>query len=567
MFKFMALLFVFSIAFAQDCESFQSLQSCTRLIDCFWNSRQGTCSGLGDYSQKQSDTMLSSCKTFGSMDACYLHLDCFWVPKLGDCEDLSNWELTSDTAASLSCEDVNDGNSCWSYPDCFWNRHIDKCNSMVPTSTTTLPIQTSSSSSTHAYSTPSISTRANTASNTAESVYPSANTPAAYYPSSQSPQNFYPYSAYTVQPQTTSKPRPCLGHPDEVSCWRDTKCFWDRRLNVCLDVTPGNINPFDIPISKIEEIVMNAVSTTAVAVPSFEEALGKDDPMHLCETFDEMSCRADDDCVLDEATLQCYGISDSDCSRLPSKFICTANEDCLWSPEGVCQSSCSRAAGESQCALEEDCIWEGASNQCFSIFSSCHRFHDPNVCVNNEVCAWNREENACISMFGPCTRHSDEAHCTIASQFNTHCEWGENPGQKDVFGCQDPFTTAPPIIECQALTDQDTCMQNTDTQANMPCSWDVATSECSVFIFDCEDYQTQATCEAASFRENRCFWDGECDFVQAGVLESIHIDEKSFAGPYILLAGFCGFISGFLIMRSRQSISTNLEQPLYSTPV
>merc|ERR1719219_2772899 len=168
--------------------------------------------------------------------------------------------------------------------------------------------------------------------------------------------------------------------------------------------------------------------------------------------------------------------------------------------------------------LEEDCLWEDSTNECLSVFSSCYKLQSPDSCVLNEVCAWSLSENTCVSLFGPCTRHSDEVHCTLASQFNTHCEWGENPGQKDVFGCQDPFTTAPPTIECKLIQEQDECLDSIETESNMPCTWDIGTSECSVFIFDCEDYQTQQTCEGASFGDMKCAWDGECDFIQTGML-------------------------------------------------
>lgn len=531
-----------TFSFGEECKSFQSLQDCTRLIECFWNSRQGICSGLAEFSAKQPE-VASSCKSFTSMDVCYSRVDCFWVPKLGHCEDLTNWEPNQGAAASLSCIEINDENACWSYPDCFWNRRANQCNPISPAESTT----TSSASIV-------------TTSSTATEVYASSHTQA----------NFHPSSVHSSGEPQMQQPKPCLGYGDEASCWKDTKCIWDKRLNVCLDLTPVSLNPFEVGISKIEELVMNAVSSTSQpAGSSSKTGAGHGDPMHFCETFDMDTCRADDDCVLDEATLQCYGINDSDCARLPSQSMCSENEDCLWSPEGRCQSLCARAFGESQCAFDEDCIWEGATSSCLSIFSSCFEFLSPNACVMNEVCSWNRDANSCISKFGPCTQHSDEAHCTLAAQFNTHCEWGENPGQEEVFGCQDPFTTEPPIIECQALTDKELCLESTDTQSNMPCVWDVPRNECSTYVFDCEDYQTQATCEGASFREMRCAWDGECDFsllAQAGLLQAVHADEQRFAVPFILAAGFCGFISAFLIVRSRQSFSSNLDQPLYETP-
>lgn len=519
-----------SIANGEECSSLQNLQDCRRIIDCFWNSREGRCAKIADYTRKEK--RLSQCSSFGSLDTCYLHMDCFWVAHLGDCEDLVNWEPIY--KGHVACNTIANEDSCWLVSDCFWNRHIMQCGQMPP--------QVESTSKPSSYLPPSTIAIKDT------------------LPPSESP---------------VYHPRPCLAWATEALCFQDDRCFWDRRLSVCFDVAPPSLPPFASQIASLYPVVTSTLETSAKissTTSTTPPILGLEDPMTLCETYDEPTCRADDDCVIDEATLRCYAINDSDCNRLPSKHVCIANEDCHWSRfDHTCESVCSKFEAEGRCTLEEDCVWEEASQECLSVFSSCFRLLSPDSCVLNEVCSWSIRDSTCVSLFGPCTRHSDEARCNMAAQFNTHCEWGENPGQKDIFGCQDPFTTAPPIIECQELTDMDTCLENNETQSNMPCIWDIAKQECSVFTFDCEDFQTQEKCEAASFRDTRCFWDGECDFAEAGVLAKAHLSlqPSESAQPSVILfflaAMLFGIMAGLGVLKLRKTHSS-LEQPLHLTP-
>jgi len=532
-----------SVATANECTAFRSLNECQRIIDCFWNSKEGKCGKISEYSRKGNN--FSQCGSRKSMDSCYLHLDCFWVAHLGDCEDLSNWEPLN--SGHVACSTIDNEDSCWSVQDCFWNRHVMECSQMP------------------------------NAGQTISSQQP--NMPS----SSFIPQVPVPTTTTTTTSTAFHEPLPCISWTREDLCWIDTKCFWDRRQGVCLDGTP-HLFPVNVqskpnhqnkpqthwayPQPEYPYYKFPQYTTTTTTVTTTTTILGIEDAMSLCETYDEPTCRADDDCVIDELSLHCYSIQDSDCSRLPSKHVCAANEDCHWSrSSNQCESFCSGASDEGKCILEEDCLWEDSTQECLSVFSSCYKLQSPDSCVLNEVCAWSLIDNTCVSLFGPCTRHSDEVHCNMAAQFNTHCEWGENPGQKDIFGCQDPFTTAPPTIECQALTDRATCLENIETETDMPCIWNEPKNECSAFTFDCEDFQTQDTCEHAEFREMKCFWDGECDFAQAGVLQKTQNSTIHSHFPILvcgLFATICGFLCAMFIMKCRKSNST-LEEPLSVT--
>jgi len=555
-FASLIMLFFWANANANECIALTNLNECQRIIDCFWNSKEGRCGKISEYSRRGNN--FSQCGNYKSMDSCYLHLDCFWVAHSGDCEDLSNWEAVN--TGHVACNMIDNEDSCWSIVNCFWNRHVMECSQM-PNSEQTI----------------------------------SSQQPLAPVSSflTQGPYSQGPYSAPTTTTTTTTtvpsttttvfhQPLPCISWTNEDLCWIDTKCFWDRRQGLCLDGTP-HLFPVTVQNHPKHQNTPNTQwaypqpeypyyqfpqFTTTTTMATTTTILGVNDAMSLCETYDEPTCRADDDCVIDELSLHCYSIQDSDCSRLPSKYVCAANEDCHWSrASNQCESFCSQATDEGKCMLQEDCLWEDSTRECLSVFSSCYKLKSPDSCVLNEVCAWSLSDNACVSLFGPCTRHSDEVHCNMAAQFNTHCEWGENPGQKDVFGCQDPFTTAPPMIECKALIDQATCLDNIETETDMPCIWDDRKMECNAFTFDCEDFLTQDTCEHAEFREIKCFWDGECDFAQAGVLQKTQNITAHSHFPIIvcsLFATLCGFLCAMFMMKCRKSKST-LQEPLSVT--
>merc|ERR1712039_529171 len=138
--------------------------------------------------------------------------------------------------------------------------------------------------------------------------------------------------------------------------------------------------------------------------------------------------------------------------------------------------------------------------------------------MGNEVCFWGKG-GSCESYFSPCDRMQTPEDCAASAQFNEKCTWDEDPFIEDLFGCQDPFTTLPPRIECETIADEATCVASNATESNMPCIWQHGA--CAEYQFDCEDFLTQATCDGRSFRGITCFWNGECDEYEQNAMNAV----------------------------------------------
>jgi hypothetical protein len=190
--------------------------------------------------------------------------------------------------------------------------------------------------------------------------------------------------------------------------------------------------------------------------------------------------------------------------------------------------------------------------------------------MRNEVCTWLEKSDSCVSLFGPCANFGDEVQCSAASQFNINCLWDEDPFHEGIFGCQDTSTTAPPIIECNTITDQHTCQNSNATYTNMPCIWNTLSHECSEFTFDCESFLTQHLCEHSSFGNIQCIWiEDECDEREpGGILRGIHITKTLSKNTVVFwfmlmfVFGFgltCGAVTIYNKLRWKQS---PLSEPL-----
>jgi len=223
---------------------------------------------------------------------------------------------------------------------------------------------------------------------------------------------------------------------------------------------------------------------------------------------------------------------------------------------------------------------------CLSLTTPCNRMLGLSSCMHNEACFWSDKKAQCLSYFVPCDEMESELICSNSANFQDRCVWGEDPFVEGLMGCQDPFTTLPPFIDCEAITEEVECSNSVASETQMPCQWDAAELECIEFEFDCENFATQMECETSSFRELSCVWTGECDFAvqlesptpkQAMSIHDLQTAPKALLGLFFvtIVAGSCCIVFGSCGMcrkRSKESeefyeafdLEMDAEQPYSS---
>jgi len=488
--------------------------SCTAQTACFWISTLGQCQALSSY-VKINNQNKYDCGKRRSIDACYALTRCFWVAHSGDCEEVENYGPR--TA----------GSGPYVYPT---------GGVMVPTVPGLPP---------------------------AAGGVVSPGGGSIVYPTGGAQQ--MPVAPATPAPtRATAEPTQATSEPTQRTL--EPTLATMEPTHVTREPTHATAEPTHVTK---EPTLATKEPTLATKEPTLRPTQTTMEPTHaimsLCDTYvDYTECSANEDCLWEATTQQCFFV-DGTCEYFPTQASCGSNEDCVWSvATSSCGSMCTALRDPASCMNEEDCFWDPMTPACLSLTTPCNRMLGLSSCMHNEACFWSDKKAQCLSYFVPCDEMETEMICSNSANFQDRCVWGEDPFVEGLMGCQDPFTTLPPFIDCEAIAEEVECSNSVASETQMPCQWDSTELECVEFEFDCENFATQIECETSSFREMSCIWTGECDFAvqlesptpkQAMSIHDLQTAPKALLGLFFVtvVAGSCCIVFGSCCMCRKRS--------------